>query len=640
MVVGLYVAFLVIVDTYLPQDHYRVELILIASLFMAVYIALLFVMNFVRKRKREEIKKSFDYYVENLVSVSGIGLIAFNEDSEIIWTSQFIAARYKQNLLGKKVSAISPEFEKKYLAGDRSFWFDLNGVTYEAEINFENRAVILKDVTAEKLITDQYASEKVVLGELEIDNFQQLQSTLPEEELFRAQAQVINLLDRLVTKYNIVYRQYVNGKYIIVTNQKTLDLFIEDKFNFLDRIRKYFVLDGVQLTVSIGFGAGSALQSELLKMAKTGLLQAQARGGDQIGVNIANTKPLYFGSKSEIANTLSRVKIKQITKLLEHRISDSNIKNVVIYGHQYADLDAVGAAVGMFEFAKTFKNNVFIQNSTFDSTTEDSMSQLFTKEENQYFISPARARKILPKEQTLVIVVDTADLSRIENRRALTKVDSSNIFIFDHHRVMELPKLIDKTNVYIDTTASSAVEIVTEVIRFSKSEIKVRKAFAQMMLNGIYLDTKHFTNSVSSRTFSAASFLETKGALPTIASETLKLSENDSRQVGAILRQVEEIKPGYFISSSDLEVSSDIVSAAADEILRTHGRKAAFVIAKIPGKKAFKLSARGIDANVQVIAEAVGGGGHFSASAAVSEEPLKVFTDNVIQAIVSKKGDS
>jgi len=166
-----------------------------------------------------------------------------------------------KRLIGKKLTSISPSFAKKYAEGLQTFRFEIDNVIYEAKVNYENKSIIMKDVTSEDIISKQYFSEKVVVGELEIDNFQHYQIILPQEELFRVQSEVINMLDRLAEQFNLTYRQYVNGKFIIIADQTTLEAFIKDRFNFLDVIRKINVVDGIQLTASIGFGSGTTLQN-------------------------------------------------------------------------------------------------------------------------------------------------------------------------------------------------------------------------------------------------------------------------------------------------------------------------------------------------------------------------------------------
>ena len=631
---GVYVALILVVDIYVSETIAIWIISIVTMLVLANFV--IFIVSYLYvSRKREKIKKSFDYYVDTMVASTGVGLVTFNSDGEIVWTSRFLKDRVKDQLIGKNLATISPSFKEKYEKGEKSFQFETNKIRYEAQVDYENKAISVKDITNESIILENYTDEKLVVGELEIDNFQQFQLILAPEDLFRIQSEVISMLDSLSEKINLSYRQYVNGKFILITNNKSLDTLESKRFNFLDVLRKVNVVDGVQLSASIGFGTDSIEQRKLVALAKDGLMQSQSRGGDQVAIISTNQKPRFYGSKSEIAKTTSRIKIKQVASLLEKTLEKKEIKNVVIFGHKFADLDAVGAALGVAALSQAYDKNTFIQNVTFDDTTKNAKDVCLSKDETDFFVSDRKISKLIALKSTVVVMVDTAEENRTEYPDFIEHVLPENLFVFDHHRVSSLNEKILKTNSYIDTTASSASEIVAEVIQFMKKTIKLPKSYAQMMLNGIFLDTMQFQKATSSRTFQAAAFLENHGALASLSTELLKNSEEDAKLIAQIVNAAKEVKPGYYVASYAGEVGGDIISKAADEILRTSGRKAAFAIAKIPKSKKFKLSARGLETNVQIIAEAVGGGGHFGAAAAVSDEPLNIFTENVVQAIVT-----
>ena len=639
LILATFIAFLLTVE-FLIEERYKAIVIGMGAGLMAINFIFLFVGFFAIQKRREVIARSFDFYVENTISSTGVGLIAFDDEGTIIWVSELVIKRISKSILGRKLISISPSFKKHFLDGESVFKFEIEGATYNAQINVTNRTLVIKDITREDELFKQYSAGKLVLGEIEIDNFQQYQLTLSEEELFKVQAHVIKMLDDLVIKYNIIYRQYTNGKYIIITNSAVLDKFTAIKFSFLNQLRSVEVIDGIQLSASLGFGQESPSQKELLKMAKDGLLQSQARGGDQVTLISPSLKPKYYGSKSQIAKTVSKVKINKISLLLENKLKEEKIKRVIIYGHRFADLDATGAALGVAAIVQSYGKEVFIQNKTFDSSATRGIEELLTKDEKKLFIKTAKAKKLSIIKGTMVIIVDTAEISRIENPHALNHIERNNIFVFDHHRASDLPDTVLASNSYIDTSASSACEIVTEVIQFVKKSIKLSPSIAQSLLNGIYLDTLQFRKSTSSRTFQAAAYLETFGASSDSATEILKVSEENSRLIQKIVTNLSEVKPGYFIATYDGEVPPEVISIAADEILRTKGREAAFAIARIPGpNKMYKLSARSIETNVQKIVEEVGGGGHFEAAAAVSEETLDIFKDNIIQAIISRSDE-
>ena len=195
-------------------------------------------------------------------------------------------------------------------------------------------------------------------------------------------------------------------------------------------------------------------------------------------------------------------------------------------------------------------------------------------------------------------------------------------------------------NFFIDSSASSASEIITEMIALSNNKDKINSLAAQLLLDGIYVDTNMFKKHISSKTFYACSLLEEWGASAEKSIISLKITEEIFNKVKKLNENLQEVKPGYFLSYADIDTTNDIIAIASDEILRVEGRKAAFVVGKLQGTNKYKLSARGVDTNVQIIAEAVNGGGHFGVAAAESDEPLEVFIDNIKQAIVSVQNES
>ena len=615
--------------------------IMIGAITFVIVLLLNFslLLNFIfTKIRRDNIKGSFDYYIEKQISHSGIGAIIFDKNDEIIWISDFIKSRFNKKMIGKRISFISKDFEEKIKMGQTNFRFNHESFIFEINFIAKKRLIVFKDVTNESKILNQYIAEKLVIGELEIDDFQQLQVTLSEEEIFSTQNTVIQTLDKLSEDWNFIYRQYVNGKYIFFTNKEILDKFIERKFDFVEEIRKKKIENGY-LSVSIGIGYGTTNQKQLQDLAREGLKHSHARGGDQITLVEFNKKPIHYGSQFELRQSMSRVKISKIAKLFEEKLASKKITNVIIYGHKLADLDALGSSLGIQFLCNIYGKKAHIGNITFDTTTQNVIKNNFSTKIVDTFIKKSQASR-LTLSSTLVVIVDTSESGRIENEKAFLGTSKENIFIFDHHRAKSQPRNVMQQNIYIDSNASSTCEIIVEIISFISRRIKLSRFIAQMLLNGIFLDTSSFTKSVSARTYTAASFLESQGADSAIASEIMKVSEEASSYIKLILDNLQEIKPGYFLASYEGEVPDDYISMAADEILRTKKRKASFAIAKSPkSDNIFKMSARGVETNVQKIAEQVGGGGHFNAAAATSKESLSVFIDNLRQAIVSEKGE-
>ncbi|MEE3928192.1 DHH family phosphoesterase [Mycoplasmopsis ciconiae] len=590
------------------------------------------------------VKNSFNSFIEDIITNNNFGIITYDNDQKIIWVSSFI----KHNLNNDPIGLNVKEFFENYIknADDLltkvSFQFNYKSNYYEAQVWPLKNTISIRDITGEMNIIKESNEQKIVIGEIEIDNYQLYQSILSEEQLFNINKQVINKIEKCAQEqgYNLIYRQYTNGKFIVICNEKTLELLQEQEFkNMLNFDDTTTFGDQYQLSVSIGFAKGWLSLNDKIDQAKKALLQSKNRGGDQVTIFSNTSAPIYYGSTSVIMSDNSRTQIKLISNLLETKLKSKDVSKVIIYGHNYCDLDSLGSAYALWKIAKNYNKKAYICNITFDTTTEK-VIQKYNLRKTDMFIRPFQANKITDLN-TVVIFVDNSAISRTDNPEAINNAKNENIFIFDHHRVGSSVDFCPRSNRYIDPNASSACEIITEIITFMEGKNEIDSTTAQMLMNGIYLDTGQFTKSITPRAFSAASWLESKGARGAISTEILKIDEKTSNLVNELLENIHEVKKGYFLAYKDIEVSNDTISIAADEILKISGRVAGFVVAKQAGTNNYKLSARGIKTNVQIICEAVGGGGHFGTAAAVTNEPLDIFIDNIKQAIVgSHKNES
>nr|WP_318024396.1 DHH family phosphoesterase [Mycoplasmopsis caviae] len=585
------------------------------------------------------VKKSFNSFIDEIISHNAIGVLIFDSEGQILWTSKFIKNRFGRKWVGSKLVDFFKKFNIDFDSNNISFEFSFKDFSYTVNIwPFEN-CLSIKDNTLEQRTLQLYEDELTVLGEIEIDNYQLYQSILSEEQLYNVTKEVVAVLDDLVCDYNLVYRQYnTNGKFLIVTNKQALDQMSQKNFKFFDNLHNSLKSQDIIVSVSAGFAYGTKNLWEKMEQAKNALLQAQSRGGDQVAIFSRNNQPRYYGSTSEILPNINRAKIKSLAYSIEKKLLDPNIKRVIVYGHMNADLDAIGSALGIYAIAKTFNKDAYICTTTQDATTKKAISKYFG-DESAIFIKTHQANT-LTDENTIVFLVDNALPNRTDNAECVQKVKNTNIFILDHHRLNSSIDFCPKINRHIEPSSSSASEIVTELMFFINRQVEIKKEIAQMLLNGIYLDTLQFQKHVSSRTFEAASWLKNRGADSTESSNILKIDASTYNKVAEVLKNIEEVKPGFYLAYKDIPLSNDVISIAAEEILRISGRKASFVVARSENDKSYKLSARGIDTNVQIICEAVGGGGHFGTAAAVTKEDLKTFVDNIKQAIVSVKHES
>ncbi|SJZ52187.1 DHH family phosphoesterase [Mycoplasmopsis verecunda] len=608
--------------------------IVIMLLYFAIY-------NFAKSR--ELINKSFNGFLEKIMTNNNIGLIIYDIDQNIVWTSNFIKNKFHKDFINWSINQffekIDDNYQKEVDLNQTKLEFYNNKNIYEAQFWPLSNTIVIRDITSEHLFKVEAWEQKPVIGEIEIDNYQMYQSILSEEQLFIVNKIVIDTIKEYMERYNLIYRQYTNGKFVVITNEKSLQEMSKDNFSLFTNIHQNVNDTAInKLSLSVGFAHGWSSLKEKLEQAKKALVQAQNRGGDQIAI-FSNVQPaVYFGSNSEIMSNNNKTKIKAVALEFSKRLQDKTIEKVIVYGHSLADLDALGSSYAIVEVARSFGKDAYICNITFDQTTEKYLNELKTESDfdTGIFIKPAHATKITDAN-TLVVLVDNSDINRTDNKDGVINALRNNIFVFDHHRVGKSIDFCPLTNIYIDTTASSASEIVTEIMTFMDYNLHISQLCAQLLLSGIYLDTAQFSKSVTTRTFEASAWLESKGANVIKSGNLLKIDDETEEQIQKLLQNTQEVKSGYYLAYSDIEVSNDVISMAANEILRIKGREASFVVAKLKDTKKYKLSARGIATNVQIICEQVGGGGHFSTAAATSDEDLETFVDNIRHAIITSE---
>ncbi|EIE40191.1 DHH family phosphoesterase [Mycoplasmopsis canis] len=606
-------------------------------LLLAVLLSYYAIIEFARSR--DLIKKSFNGFIEEIMTNNNIGVCIYDTKQEIVWSSSFIKSTFGKDFVGVKINNALAKINNKHQKIkdiiQTRFEFKYKENNYEVQFWPLSNLIIIRDITSESLFKIQTKEQMPVIGEIEIDNYQLYQSIFSEEQLFTISKTVIDAINEYADKYNLVYRQYTNGKFLICTNEHTIDKLISENFNLFLQIKNRIKDTSInKISISGGFAYGWTSLKKKMEQAKKALLQAQSRGGDQITIYSNIQPPIYLGSNSEILNDNNRTKIRNIASNFEKKLNDPDIKKVFIYGHKLADLDAFGSAYAVWEIAKAFDKEAYIIADTYDNTVKQLIYDNFTDKSSIIYNSNFALRNT--DEKSLVVFVDIADPERTDNVNAINQVNRDNIFVFDHHRLAKSIEFAPKTNCYVETGSSSAAEIITEVISFFEHKMAISQLAAQLLLNGIYLDTSQFSKSVTPRTYDAASWLESKGANSLKSGELLKIDEQTEEKIKDMIKNIVEIKKGYFLAYSDVEATNDEISIAANEILKIKGRVASFVVAKLSSSKnTFKLSARGIETNVQIICEAVGGGGHFSTAAATSNEDLETFVNNIKHAIAT-----
>lgn len=474
-------------------------------------------------------------------------------------------------------------------------------------------AVYLFDETDLNRLKQEKEQEKQVCGLIYLDNYDEALESV--EEVRRSL--LVALIDRKINKYfgelDGVVKKIEKDKYFIVMRKRSLEQLQNVKFDILEEVKTVNIGNEMAVTLSIGVGLNGATYSQNSEYARVAIELALGRGGDQVVVkNGENTS--YYGGKSESVEKNTRVKARVKAHALKEFMNGKD--RVVVMGHKITDVDTLGAAVGMYRAAKTINKPAHIVVDDPPASIRPLMSGFLNNPDyDAHMFVTCREAKEIVDQNTVVVVVDTNKPSYTECEELLGM--TKTIVVLDHHR-QGREVIRNAVLSYIEPYASSACEMVAEVLQYFADEIRIRNIEADCLYAGIMIDTNNFMTRTGVRTFEAAAFLRRCGADVTRVRKMFRDSMEDYRAKAATIARAETYEKSYAISvcpSADLDSPTVICAQAANELLNVVGVKASFVMTEY--HDTIYISARAIDeVNVQIIMERLGGGGHMNIAGA------------------------
>lgn len=500
-------------------------------------------------------------------------------------------------------------------------------------------AIYLFDETELNRYIRENEEQKLVAGLIYIDNYEEALDSIEDVK----RSLLIALVDRKVNKYfteiDALVRKIEKDKYFVVFKYKYLEQLSADKFKLIEDVKSIKVGNEMAITLSIGVGAGGVSYTQNYEYARMGIDLALGRGGDQVVVK-EGEEVTYYGGKAKQVERNTRVKARVKAHALREIIESR--EHVVIMGHTISDVDSLGAAIGVYCAARVLgKKAQIVLNEV--TTSLRPLVECFTEEKGypaDLFIKNEEALLITNKN-TLVMVVDTNRPSYTECPELLNRTDT--ICVFDHHRqnseVIENPVLS-----YIEPYASSACEMIAEVLQYFSENIKLEPSEADCIYAGILIDTNNFMTKTGVRTFEAAAYLRRAGAEVTRVRKMLRNDMAAYKARAEAVRHAEVYRGAFAISvcpADNIESPTIVGAQAANELLNIVGIKASFVLTAYQGK--IYISSRSIDEiNVQLIMERVGGGGHLNVAGAqltncTIQEAKRMIQDTIDEMI--KEGD-
>lgn len=490
------------------------------------------------------------------------------------------------------------------------------------------------DETEKEKLSEKLEKSKVCIGVIKIDNYEETMQRIDGEDKSQILAKIEKNIYDWANDFKGVIIKSERDTFILVCEQKDLEKLKEEKFSILDIIKGINMPEKVQATLSISISSEGENNYQKFKNALAGIDIALGRGGDQAVVR-ENERYVFFGGRTEDIEKRTKVKARMISQALEEVMIDSN--KVFIMGHANGDIDSMGSSLGIYRIAKTLNKDAYIVNETYGMSLDKFIDSI--KEDETYddvFITKSDALG-MADSTSLVIVVDTNKKTYVEVPELLER--TNKIVVIDHHR-MSTSYIENPILSFQEVYASSAAELVTELIVYSKNDIKLTNLEVESLYAGIMMDTKNFTFKTGVRTFEAAAYLRKCGVDIIKVKKWFQSDFDTYTTVSEIVSKAEVFFDSIAIAvyDKDDENANIIGAKAADTLLTISDISASFVIGIHDGK--VFISGRSIgDINVQVVLEKMGGGGHITLAGAqiegkTIEEVKNELIDNINEYLI------
>lgn len=637
----------------------------IASIYVLIYLVIAAILFFFRRkaliRNLLEYSMSFENSMDRIISDWDIPLVVLGPDTRCIWSNKQFRTRFgkglkKHCLISEAIPALTENIFPEDLKSRGELHFHVEDTFYKAMVqrlepssSSDKRkqiglgellyAVYVYDETEIVHYIRENYDQRLDVGLLYIDNYEE--SLAQVDDVRRSL--LTALVDRKINKYMLnidaITRKLEKDKYIFLFQHKYLAKLQTDKFSLLDEVRSINAGEDTSITISMGIGIQADTFRKRQEYSRSAMDLALARGGDQVVVKTKDNI-LYYGGKSIQQEKNTRVK----ARVKAHALRDSIIAadKVVIMGHRLPDVDAIGSAIGIFRIAQSLgKPAQIVVNQVTSSLAP--LLELFRDNKDypeDMFINGDQAQDFIGNGNgVLLVVVDVNRPSYTDAPELLPMV--SSLVVIDHHRQTG-ESFENPTLSYIEPFASSACEMVAEILQYAGEEIRLKAVESDALYAGIMVDTNNFMNKPGVRTFEAVAFLRRNGADIIRIRKMFRSDLSEYMTRAEAIQNTEIFMDAYAIApcNADNCTSPTIVGAKiADDLLDINGIKATFVLTHYEGK--IYISARSIDElNVQVVMEKLGGGGHItSAGAQLADCTLEEASDRIKEILTKMKED-
>ena len=564
-----------------------------------------------------------------------VGIILYDKSFNIDYANQSAKDFCSNVLIDRPLKLINKDLFDFVEKREGKFMVKMYDKLFDVIHYPKNQTIYLFEVTDREEIKDKYYENLNAVGILSLDNYVEATANMDFQTKSNIEGSLLAILNKWCQANEIYFISLRVDRAIILFNRKQLDAFMDEGFLILDKITDDAEAKDIRVSLSMGIASFDDSIAKLGEVAEEALKLAIDRGGDQVVVNLKNQPIKFFGGRSNTVEKSSKITAKVNAGALSDYMSDA--KDIYIMPHRTTDIDALGAAIGLLEMALAKDKNakIIVNFDDIDQTCQKVMNMLEHEYIKllEYVIEPQEALNNVASD-TLLILIDHHSHMQSNAPEMIEK--TKNVIVIDHHRRIEdtIPDLLMN---YVEPYASSAVELVTELIDFFDKDVDIHTFEATIMLAGMMIDTNNFSNRTGVRTFEAAAKLKQYGADPSQARLILRESLDDIKTKSNLVNKAKIIHDRFAITALDEVDMTDRVQLAktADELLEIDNIIAAFAIGKIDGST-IGISARSINKfNVSVIMEKFGGGGHLNNAAAQvknssTEDLLKKIEDLIV----------
>lgn len=556
-----------------------------------------------------------------------IGILMLNNLAEVVWVNPTMQKLFGQEeILGKKLTEADEELAKVIndnMSNKDSVEIKWQDKKFNMLVQNDINVVYLLDITHYAEIQKQYDDSRLVIGQIFIDNYDEVTQSMNDTNISNLSNYITNELSSWASQMGMFLKMIDEDHYFVLAYTKSLTQMEKEKFKLLDRIRERTSKQNFPVTLSIGLAYGGTDLAKLSRLSQSNLDLALGRGGDQVVVRgVDDSQARFYGGKTNPMEKRTRVRARMISQALQELMSQSD--DIFVMGHARPDMDSIGACLGIRRIAKMNGKQCWLVLDT-DNLHSD-IQRLLDEIDNypdikESIISPEEALQKATKKSLLLML----DLSKpsISMSPELYDQLKNRVIIIDHHRRgEEFPE--NPMLVYIEPYASSTCELITEMFEYQSrySDDPINKLEATAMLTGIIIDTKSFSLRTGTRTFDAASYLRSVGADSQMSQHFMKENVQSFLQRNHLIDRVEFVGNGNAVVVGENDRAYDPVTAAqaADSLLTVSGVQASYVVTH-RSEDIIGISARSNgETNVQIIMEKMGGGGHLSNAATQIED--------------------